>query len=144
MLETVDRDVRAMQRYIKRKVEGEIFQPLLEGEGIRDVRVKLYWGMQKTGYEDLDLEKIFALVDSGYLTRDQAIEILRKIGIPIPEERPELKEEAWQVDEEYFPLGQCRVGTVRMHTERSRAIRICQDKLTGEWRVQAVLKPRGR
>jgi hypothetical protein len=92
MLETVDRDVRAMQRYIKRKVEGEIFQPLLEGEGIRDVQVKLYWGMQKTGYEDLDLEKIFALVDSGYLTRDQAIEVLRKIGIPIPEEKPRVDE----------------------------------------------------
>ena len=145
MLETVDRDVRAMQRYIRRKVEGEIFQPLLQGEGIRGVDVNFNWGMQRTGLEDLTIGDLISLAkaDVAVLSRSQVINMLRMMGIPIPEPEGEKGvEEAWQVEKEYFPLSQCRVGTVRMHTEPSRAIRICQDKLTGEWRVQAVLKPK--
>jgi hypothetical protein len=150
MLENVDRDVRSLQRYVKRKVEGEIFRPLLEGHKLSHVHVKLNWGMQRTGLENLSIGDLVALAkaDVAILSRTQVIQMLRMMGIPIPEpehhEEEDVKEQPWQVDKEYFPLSQCKVGTVRMHREPGRAIRICQDKLTGEWRVQAMLKPKRR
>jgi len=85
MLEAVDREVRMLQRYIKRKVEGEIFRILVEAEGFRYVP-RLNWGSPKAGVERLRLQDLVRLVETGVLTRKQALTMLRLLGIPIPEE----------------------------------------------------------
>ena len=87
MLECVDRDVKAMQRYIKRKIEGEIWKPLLEAYSLKNVHVKLNWGFPKSGLEDLRIKDLvdLAKADVGILSRNQVIKILQMMGIPIPE-----------------------------------------------------------
>ena len=54
--------IEALQRHIKRKVEGEIFKPLVDQEGIEEVP-RLNWGVPKTVVDDLTLEDIVQIWD---------------------------------------------------------------------------------
>ncbi|RLI03213.1 hypothetical protein DRO30_01425 [Candidatus Bathyarchaeota archaeon] len=95
MLECVERDVKAMQRYIKRKVEGEIWKPLLKAYSLDDVHVKLNWGFPKSGIEDLRIRDLvdLARADVGILSRSQVLKMLQMMGIPVPEPEPPKFEE---------------------------------------------------
>ena len=85
MLEAIDRHVAGVQRYIKRKVEREIFKPLIEAEGLTEVP-RLNWGMPKTKLDELSLEDIATLVRFYVISPDQAQVWLQKLGFPIQEE----------------------------------------------------------
>lgn len=84
-LEVIQRHVEGVQRYLKRVVEGEIFQPIIEKKGLTEVP-RLRWGRPATGVETLSVEDIARLVQAYVLTSKQAIDLLRKMGLPIEEE----------------------------------------------------------
>ncbi|MGP3667617.1 MAG: hypothetical protein ACKD6N_03505 [Candidatus Bathyarchaeota archaeon] len=119
MLECVDRDVKALQRYIKRKVEGEIWKPLLKACDLNDVHVKLNWGYPRSGIEDLKISDLvnLAKADVGILSRLQVIKMLQMMGIPVPE--PEIPKEGL---EEQF-----QVWTPRWYNLTNQVILQLQD-----------------
>lgn len=83
-LEVIQRHVEGIQRYLKRKVEGEIFKPVVDKVGLKEVP-RLRWGMPQTGVEKLSVKDVAQLVDSFIIDGRQARELLRKIGLPIEE-----------------------------------------------------------
>lgn len=87
-LEVIQRHIDGIQRYIKRKVEGEIFRPLIEKVGLVEVP-RLRWGMPRTGVENISIHDIALLMQAGVLTPKQTIDLLRKMGLPIEEPQPQ-------------------------------------------------------
>jgi hypothetical protein len=88
MLDYFKEHVGMIQRYLKRKVEKEIFEPVVKAEGISEVP-RLNFGMPRTGVEGLQIGDIAALarMDVGVLSPAQARDLLRKIGLPVEEEQ---------------------------------------------------------
>ncbi|MCD6443650.1 phage portal protein [Candidatus Bathyarchaeota archaeon] len=82
MLETVERRVMGIQRYLKRKVEAEVFKPLVETEGLKEVP-RLNWGSPKSRLEDVSLADVGGLVKSGILDPSEARRWLAKLGFPL-------------------------------------------------------------
>lgn len=82
MLDTVDRRVAGIQRYLKRRVEAEVFKPLIEAEGLKDTP-RLYWGIPRTKLDELTLDDIANLVRSFVLDPSEARRWLSKMGFPI-------------------------------------------------------------
>lgn len=83
MLESVDRLVNGVQRYVKRRVERFLFEPQC-GEPVP----RLVWGQPKTGLEDITLTDVAAVMP--FLKRNQQLDLLKQFGIqlPDPEEDP--------------------------------------------------------
>ena len=81
-LEVIQRHVDGIQRYMKRAVEREIFQPLVERRGLKEVP-RLRWGRPSTGVENISVEDVAKLVQAYVLTANQAVDLLRKMGLPI-------------------------------------------------------------
>jgi len=88
MLESVDRHVAGVQRYVKRRVEAEIFRPLVEAAGLTEVP-RLNWGMPRTKLDDLTLDDIAGLVKNYVISPAQAQAWLAKLGFPLEKEEPE-------------------------------------------------------
>lgn len=83
-LEAIQRHIAGLQRYFKRMVEREIFTPIVKKAGLSETP-RLRWGAPQTGIENLTIRDIAALVQAYVLTAKQAINLLRKMGIPIEE-----------------------------------------------------------
>lgn len=86
MLEAVDRKVAGIQRYLKRKIEAEVFKPLTEQEGIDEVP-RLNWGLPRTKLDEVTLEDIANLVRSYVLDPAEARRWLSKMGFPVENPR---------------------------------------------------------
>lgn len=86
-LEVIQRHVEGIQRYLKRTVEREIFKPLVEREGAKEIP-RIRWGLPRSGVENITVRDIALLSQSYILTSGQAISLLRKMGIPIEENMP--------------------------------------------------------
>ncbi|MEM2293175.1 MAG: phage portal protein, partial [Nitrososphaerota archaeon] len=54
MLDIVERHIAGIQRYVKRKVEAEIFKPLVEAHGLREVP-RLNWGIPATKLDEIGI-----------------------------------------------------------------------------------------
>ena len=87
--------IEALQRHIKRKIESEIFKPLIEQEGLEEVP-RLNWGVPKSVVDDLSLNDIIQIWDR---EPDYAIKLLMKKGFPPLEEEEELEERLKRVKE---------------------------------------------
>lgn len=83
-LEAIQRHVAGIQRYFKRMIEHEIFTPLIKKAGLSEVP-RLRWGIPQTGIENLTIRDVATLVQANILTSKQAIDLLRKMGLPIEE-----------------------------------------------------------
>jgi hypothetical protein len=83
MMESVDRLVNGVQRYIKRRVEKYLFEPQV-GEPVP----RLVWGQPKTGLEEITLTDIAAICP--YLDKDQKYHLLKQFipDLPEPKEEP--------------------------------------------------------
>jgi len=73
MLESVDRLVNGIQRYIKRRVEQFLFEPQV-GEPVP----RLIWGQPKTGLEDVTLTDVAAVINSPKVPMNQVQYILKQ------------------------------------------------------------------
>ena len=92
MLEAVERHVQGVQRYVKRVVEHEVYEFHLNRQGWKGEIPSLSWGEPTTGVEDVSLDEVARLKETGVLSSMQAQELLQKLGVPIePEEPPELE-----------------------------------------------------
>jgi len=79
MQELTDRNIAAIQRNMKRGIEAGFYARLMEANGI-DLVPRLEWGVEKTGFEDLDLQLlILEGMRLGYVT-DTNLEILLKLA----------------------------------------------------------------
>lgn len=80
MMESVDRFVNGLQRYIKRRVERYLFKPQ-----VGEPTPRLVWGLPKTGLEKVSLNELAALIPK--LPQNQAQYLLKQFfpGIPEPE-----------------------------------------------------------
>lgn len=83
-LEVVQRHIDGIQRYIKRVIEKEIFKPLIENAGLSEVP-RMRWDRPSTGIEKITIRDIALLVQACVVTREQAVSLLRKMGLPIEE-----------------------------------------------------------
>jgi len=92
MMESVDRLVNGVQRYVKRRVEKHLFKPQV-GEPVP----RLVWGQPKTGLEDVTLQDISAVLP--YMAKNQQQHLLKQYlgGMPEPEwEEPSMPELPFQ------------------------------------------------
>jgi hypothetical protein len=80
MMESVDRFVSGKQRYIKRRVEHSLFEPLV---GLPTPR--LMWGKPQTGLEKVTMSELASLVNSPALANNQKQELLKMYGVQLPE-----------------------------------------------------------
>ena len=78
MMESVDRLVNGVQRYIKRRVERYLFEPQV-GEPVP----RLVWGQPKTGLEEMTGSDIAAILP--HLAPNQQLELLLQYGIELPD-----------------------------------------------------------
>jgi len=89
MLEAVERHVQGVQRYLKRMIEHEVYEFHLNRQGWTGEIPSLNWGEPQTGLEDVGLEDIARLKETGVLNSMQAQELLQRLGLPIKPEEPE-------------------------------------------------------
>jgi hypothetical protein len=80
MMESVDRFVSGKQRYIKRRIEQYIFEPL-----VGKPTPRLMFGKPQTGLEKVTMQELATLVNSPALANNQKQELLKKYGIDLPE-----------------------------------------------------------
>jgi len=92
MLESIDRHVAGVQRYVKRRIEAEVFRLLVEAEGLSEVP-RLNWGMPRTKLDDLSLDDIGNLVKNYVISPAQAQVWLAKLGFPVEKEEENTGEE---------------------------------------------------
>lgn len=80
MMESVDRLVNGVQRYIKRRVEKYLFEPQTG-----DPVPRLVWGQPKTGLEEITMEDLGTVLP--YMPRNQQQHLLKQYinGLPEPE-----------------------------------------------------------
>lgn len=80
MMESVDRLVNGVQRYVKRRVEKHLFKPQV-GEPVP----RLVWGQPKTGLEDITLQDISSILP--FMAKNQQQHLLKQYlsGMPEPE-----------------------------------------------------------
>jgi hypothetical protein len=80
MMESVDRLVNGIQRYVKRRVERYLFEPLV-GKPVP----RLMWGKPQTGLEKVTMTELAALCNSPALANNQKQELLKQYGVKLPE-----------------------------------------------------------
>ena len=80
MMESVDRLVNGVQRYIKRRVEKHLFKPQ-----VGDPVPRMVWGQPKTGLEEITMEDLGTIMP--YMPRNQQQHLLKQYinGLPEPE-----------------------------------------------------------
>ena len=86
ILEAIDRYVQGEQRYIKRRVERYLFEPL-----VGKPTPRLVWGSPRTGLEDVDLDGVAHLYEVGALSFPQVQDLIKKLGLPLldlPQQAP--------------------------------------------------------
>ncbi len=93
MMESVDRLVNGVQRYVKRRVEKFLFEPQ-----VGDPVPRLVWGQPKTGLEDIALADIATIYP--HLAPNQGLDLLKQFGIQLPEpewpQQPQLPMQPFQ------------------------------------------------
>jgi len=79
-VELVERKVMALQRFIKRVVERQVFTPLVEQAGFdpREAHVRLHWGVPER--PDLKVSDILRAFELGVISREEARSMLAEIG----------------------------------------------------------------
>lgn len=80
MMESVDRFVSGKQRYIKRRIEHALFEPL-----VGKPTPRLMWGKPQTGLEKVTMSELSSLVNSPALANNQKQELLKMYGVQLPE-----------------------------------------------------------
>jgi hypothetical protein len=84
MLEVIQRHVYGRQRYYKRMVEHELYEPHLKANGWHGEIPSYNFGSPKTGLENVNIEE---LIKEGMrrkdITTSQFFDILKKIGIVV-------------------------------------------------------------
>jgi len=85
MMESVDRLVNGVQRYIKRRAERFLFEPQV-GKPVP----RMVWGQPKTGLEEIELGQVANLYASGAVKFNQVQDLLKQLGMKLvePEEDP--------------------------------------------------------
>lgn len=131
MMDFFQNKTEMSQRYLKRKQENEIFANIIRADSqfTRELREtlkikklteqelsksnmipRLNWGFEKTGVEDIQLSDIALLARFNAVTPFQARELLRKIGVPVEEQKlpdeveleiPTQKQDLEDIKEEY-------------------------------------------
>lgn len=107
--EMVDRNVRAIQRNMKRGMEAGLYERLMDANNI-DVVPRLNWGVEKTGIEDIQLENIIATaMQIGMFNESNLQALLTMGGIDVgklgyggeapPEEKPPIEVEPEEEEE---------------------------------------------
>ena len=88
-VELVERKVMALQRFIKRVVERQVFTPLVEQAGFdpREARVRLHWGVPER--PELEVSDILRAFELGVISREEARGMLAEIGWKLSEEAEE-------------------------------------------------------
>ena len=82
----VDRNINAIQRNIARGMEAGFFKRLLELNKLGEVDVKVMWGVERTGAEDLQMENIIAVaIENGLIGPPQLTKLLKLMGLNIGE-----------------------------------------------------------
>ena len=79
-VELVERKVRALQRFIKRVVERQVFAPLVEQAGLdpREARVRLRWGIPER--PELKIGDVLRAFELGVISREEARAMLVEAG----------------------------------------------------------------
>jgi len=74
-----------IQRYLKRKIEREIFPRVLNIKEVKPDTVvpRVQWGIGKIAVQQIGLTGIAVIAQAGVLTPKQCIELLRALGLPI-------------------------------------------------------------
>ena len=81
----VDRNLNAIQRNISRGVEAGFFQRLMVANGLI-AEPKMFWGVEKTGAEDLQMEAIISTaIQNGLIGPKQLTKLLQIMGLNIGE-----------------------------------------------------------
>jgi hypothetical protein len=65
-------------------VEGEIFKPLVEAHGLKEVP-RLNWGLPRTKLDEVGLDDIAKLVQALVIDSSTARKWLAKLGFPVEE-----------------------------------------------------------
>jgi hypothetical protein len=90
-IEVAERHVMALQRFIKRIVEREIFAPVIQQAGLdpKEAACRLNWGMPETPEIELEdvvrLAEISATTGVQYVRPDEVRKILVKMGFELTE-----------------------------------------------------------
>jgi hypothetical protein len=85
MMESVDRLTSGIQRYMKRRVEKNLFEPQV-GTPVP----RLVWGQPKTGLEKVTLTDLASIINSPKMTWEQAQWLLKQYISGLPEaQKPE-------------------------------------------------------
>ena len=79
----------ALQRFIKRVVERQVFTPLVKQAGFdsREARVRLHWGVPER--PDLEVSDILRAFELGVISREEARSMLAEIGWKLSAEEAE-------------------------------------------------------
>jgi hypothetical protein len=91
-VELSERKVAAFQRYLKRKIEREVFRPVVEQNGLKweNNWVRLNWGMQETPKVEvndiLKLAEISAQYGVQYIRPEEVRKNLVKLGVELWEQ----------------------------------------------------------
>lgn len=103
MLESIDRHVEGIQRYMKRMVEHEVFEWHLWKKGF-DLDAHpcptFNWGKPSTALDDLAVDQFVTEgLKVGYISRFQYLDILKQIGLELPEEPTEEEQPTVSIEE---------------------------------------------
>ena len=105
MMESVDRLVNGIQRYVKRRVERYLFEPQC-GEPVP----RLVWGQPKTGLEEVTLEQVATLAP--FIAPNQLEDLLKQLGLQLPE--PEWPKQPTMLPQQPFQKPQPQVPMQQM------------------------------
>jgi len=88
-LEAAERKVMSIQRFLKRVVEREVFEPVLRGAGYdpAEARVRLDWGQPQV--PDLAFSDLLAAFDKGAIGREELRGMLAKAGWELTNSEPD-------------------------------------------------------
>ena len=88
-VELVERKVMALQRFMKRMVERQVFAPLVRQAGLdpREARVRLHWGVPRR--PEFDISDVLRAFELGVISREEARSMLSEVGWKLKEEVPE-------------------------------------------------------
>jgi hypothetical protein len=78
ILEAIETYTQGEQRYIKRRVERFLFEPL-----VGKPTPRLVWGSPRTGVEDLTMADVAQLYQVSALSFPQVQDLIKKLGVPI-------------------------------------------------------------
>ena len=104
LAEMVERNIRAIQRNVKRGAEAGFYRRLVDLNGGGEVP-RLTWGVEKTGVEDLRMDAIISTaLEVGMFGPEHLTRLLKMMGLDVgeigwgggeeePEEEPEPEEE---------------------------------------------------